>query len=127
MPSGKTILICEDNAVVLEESARVLSEAGFKVFQAKDAENTIQLSKNFSVDLILLDIVLGNGMTGLECYEEIQRLNKNILIVLTSFAAPPAWFCKHHPEHKFLEKSHALSKLPEKLLEILNQSYSTSS
>jgi len=118
-PKNKTILVVEDNEVVANEVARILAESGFIVLQAADGEKALEICRSESVDLVLLDIVLPN-MTGLQCYDEIKKVNASIKIVLTSFAAPPASFQSKNPDFEFIEKTHDLRNLPKQIREILS-------
>src|SRR5947207_1693560 len=120
-PKGKTILVVEDNKIVRQEVVKVFSEAGFTVFQAENGEKALEACKTeIAIDLVLLDIVLPL-MTGLQCYDEIKRINPLITIILTSFAAPPESFRSRNPDFLFIEKSQDLSTLPQQIMDVLNQ------
>lgn len=63
---SKNILIIEDSLTIAEYAALLLTQAGYKVFIAKDwAEaNTITFNSEVKPDLILIDINLGLSITG---------------------------------------------------------------
>ena len=66
----KTILLVEDEAVIAMAETRVLQKHGFQVLTASSGESAIEVVKNTgNIDLILMDINLGNGMDGTEAAE----------------------------------------------------------
>ena len=68
----KTILLVEDEAVIAMAETRVLQKHGFQVLTASSGESAIEVVKNTgNIDLILMDINLGNGMDGTEAAEII--------------------------------------------------------
>ncbi|TNC99783.1 MAG: response regulator NasT [Gallionellaceae bacterium] len=62
---GETILLVEDDRLVLHTLARGLREAGYQVLEADSGEVAIQLCSTNDPDLALLDMRLG-GMSGIE-------------------------------------------------------------
>ncbi len=55
---GKNILIIDDEEDILDFVGRVLKDANFSVFTAKDAKQGMTILQNEKIDLILLDIML---------------------------------------------------------------------
>lgn len=64
-PSGKKILIVEDEAFIADLYARQLTLAGFQVKIANDGNIGLQMLESEPFDLLLLDIMLP-GINGLE-------------------------------------------------------------
>lgn len=62
--SGPTILMIEDNSLIVELARDLLAEDGFEVQAASSAEEGIQLARQMAPDLVLMDINLP-GMDGL--------------------------------------------------------------
>ena len=88
MSLDDTILIVDDNAVNLKLARVILSLEGYAVHTAADAEEALELLKDFRPKLILMDIQLP-GMDGLQ----LTRLLKAdpatrdiIVIALTAYA-----------------------------------------
>jgi two-component sensor histidine kinase/DNA-binding NarL/FixJ family response regulator len=83
----KTILLVEDEAIIAMKEADILKKAEYEVLIASDARQAIAQMKGESiVDLILMDINLGDGMNGIEAAEIILH-NCNIpIIFLTSYS-----------------------------------------
>ncbi len=69
----KTILIVEDDAIAALATEHMLTKAGFTVLTAdsgNDAVSFIRSEKNL-VDIVLMDLELGKGMTGAEAARAI--------------------------------------------------------
>lgn len=62
---GETILLVEDDRLVLHTLARGLREAGYQVLEADSGEVAMQLCSTHSPDMALLDMRLG-GMSGID-------------------------------------------------------------
>jgi DNA-binding NtrC family response regulator len=60
-----TILVVDDERLVLTLLARVLSEAGYEVLQADSAEEALKLSATSNFDLLLTDLRMP-GLSGQE-------------------------------------------------------------
>lgn len=69
----KTILVIEDNTDVRENTAEILEMANYKVLQAENGKNGVELAQNTKPDLIICDIM----MPVLDGYGVIHLLNKN--------------------------------------------------
>ncbi|KPA09353.1 response regulator receiver [Candidatus Magnetomorum sp. HK-1] len=84
----QSILIIEDNPMNMEMATDLLEIAKYKVLQAENAEDGIQVAREQKPDLILMDIALP-GMDGLEATRLLKKNpeTKNIPIVaLTAHA-----------------------------------------
>lgn len=82
------ILVVDDNPINLKLACDVLETHGYKIEQARDAEEALNIVKKKEPDLILMDIELP-GMDGLALTRLLKEDNatKNIAIIaLTAFA-----------------------------------------
>jgi CRP/FNR family transcriptional regulator, polysaccharide utilization system transcription regulator len=70
----KTILIIEDNADVRENTAEILELANYKVLQAENGREGVEIAQKMKPDLIICDIM----MPVLDGYGVIHLLNKNV-------------------------------------------------
>ncbi|MFG1491358.1 response regulator, partial [Oceanospirillum sp. HFRX-1_2] len=83
----KRLFIVEDEAIIAMDLAEQLEEFGFDVVGiAHDGESAIQQLQNLNPDLILMDIVLGNGIDGIETAEEVLKTRSIPIIFLTAFS-----------------------------------------
>jgi len=72
-PSGKKILVIEDDRFLRELIARKLSDEGFVVVEAMDGEKGIKKVKEENPDLVLLDLIL----PGIDGFEVLSRMKKD--------------------------------------------------
>jgi signal transduction histidine kinase/DNA-binding response OmpR family regulator len=80
-----TILVVEDDAAVLALTSEMLSEMGYRVLTAGDANGAIDiLRKGQSVDLLFTDVVMPGGKTGVQLAVDAHRLRPDIKVLLTS-------------------------------------------
>jgi len=79
---GESILVVEDDAGVLEFEREALAHGGYRVIEAHDGPEALQqLEANPSIDLLLTDIVLPNGMNGRQVAEAIQERRPSIKVL----------------------------------------------
>jgi CheY-like chemotaxis protein len=70
--AARTILVVEDNPLNLELASELLRISGYRVVQARTAEEGIQLARAERPNLILLDVRLP-GMDGLAAVRVLKR------------------------------------------------------
>ncbi|WP_304234472.1 LytTR family DNA-binding domain-containing protein [Jiulongibacter sediminis] len=85
----KSILIVEDDFLNRRLTRKTLNEMGYEVFEAKNAQIAIDLLKNNSFDLAILDINLGeNEQNGISLGQHIQSTSQVPFIYLTAYDNP---------------------------------------
>jgi CheY-like chemotaxis protein len=72
-PSGKTILIIDDDADFAEALATALQAAGFRVLRARDGHQGLKLAKLEAPDLVLMDIIMSERTEGFFTIQEFRR------------------------------------------------------
>lgn len=78
------ILIVDDSTAMRMMITASLQDSEFEVVgAAKDGEQALQLFKDISPDLVLLDIIMP-GMSGVETLGHIMALDKNAVVVMAS-------------------------------------------
>ncbi|WP_445220598.1 ATP-binding protein [Bradyrhizobium sp. Pa8] len=86
LPAGsERVLVVDDNDDLLDVTSTMLSTVGYQVSCARngaDALRTLQGDQPF--ELLFSDIIMPNGMNGIELAREAKRLRKDIKILLTS-------------------------------------------
>jgi putative nucleotidyltransferase with HDIG domain len=111
--SGRKILIVDDDPMLLMAVSRLLEREGHQVFVADHGSRGIELCREHTFDLILLDYYMP-GMTGEDVVKEIRTFNKDVRIILqTGQANRPARQLLRELE---IQGYHDKSEGPEKLL-----------
>lgn len=86
--AGEAILIVDDNAINLKLVRVLLVREGYNVRTAGDAEEALEILKDFSPELILMDIQLP-GIDGLELTRRLKsepRTQPITIVALTAYA-----------------------------------------
>ena len=80
-----TVLVTEDDADVLTIAAETLRLLGYEVHTATNAAEAIAILKTGTpIDILFTDIVMPNGMNGIELAREARRLRPGIRVLLAS-------------------------------------------
>ena len=80
---NKRILIIDDEVTILESLSGILEDEGFTPITAVSAEKGLIIIDESHIDLILLDIWLGDNMDGLTALEQITA-GHNIPVIMIS-------------------------------------------
>jgi len=89
--SCETVLVVEDDANVRELTLRRLEGLGYVVLEAEDAETAVAiLDREPEVALLLSDIVLGRGLSGVELGRWVRANKPNVEVLLTTGYASDA-------------------------------------
>jgi len=86
VPKGKeTILLVDDEEIVLDASEQMLEKMGYKVLVARSGKEAIELYKENKdkIDMVLLDMIMP-GMGGGETYDRMKEVNPNVKVILSS-------------------------------------------
>ena len=120
-PGGsETILLVEDDPVVLEMVSEILRQSGYMVLTAASAPQALKTWEKFGrlIDLLLTDVLIPCRSTGLELARKFQQSKPKLRIVFTSGFGPE--ICAGDPAMAsgwFLPKPFA----PAALLRIVSQ------
>jgi two-component system cell cycle sensor histidine kinase/response regulator CckA len=81
----KTVLIVDDNTLVLTLVGRILEAAGFATLQASSGPEAIRLAADYSgnIDLLLSDVKMP-GMSGLELALALTGSRRELRVLLMS-------------------------------------------
>jgi CheY-like chemotaxis protein len=118
---ASTVMLADDDPVLLEEAAEALRGAGFKVVEAADGQEALQEALSRRVDLIVMDASMPevNGLEACHCLKAMPKTQK-IPVVLT--------VGKRDPEARMLgERTHGSVRilrkpfLPDELVSLARQ------
>jgi signal transduction histidine kinase len=122
-PGSERILVVEDNEDLLEVTTAMLTTFGYRVLCARNGAEAIQmLESGQEFELLFSDVVMPNGMNGVELAREARRLSKDIKILLTSGYAGDV-LERHGAVDEFLiiDKPFRLTDLAWRLRSILHE------
>jgi len=83
---SETILIVEDEPVLREMARDILSEYGYRIFEApsgREALSTWQRKMN-QIDLLLTDMVMPEGVSGADLAKQLQLNHPHLKVIFTS-------------------------------------------
>jgi PAS domain S-box-containing protein len=79
------VLVVEDDAAVRATTSGMLEDLGYSVVCAETASAALELIQaNASVDLVFSDVVMPDGMSGVELAQQIVSLRPHLPVLLTS-------------------------------------------
>jgi signal transduction histidine kinase/CheY-like chemotaxis protein len=81
---SETILVVEDNGGVRDYAKVVLSELGYRVLEAGDANEALRLLAANSIDLLFTDVVLPGPMTGRALADKASKMRPGLPILFTT-------------------------------------------
>ena len=86
IPRGtEAVLIVEDEAAIRRATATLLKSLGYKVMEAEDGICASQiLTSGVPIDLLLTDVILPNGISGVKVAEQARSLYPEIAILFSS-------------------------------------------
>ena len=118
---ASTVMLADDDPVLLEQAADALRSAGFKVVEAGDGQEALQEALSRRVYLIVMDASMPevNGLEACHCLKAMPKTQK-IPVVLT--------VAKRDPEARMLgERTHGSVRvlrkpfLPDELVSLARQ------
>jgi DNA-binding NtrC family response regulator len=82
---NRTILIVDDEEMVLDIEALMLERMGFKTLKANSSEKACQLyrDKKDHIELVILDMIMP-GDNGAVIYKKLKKINSGIRVLISS-------------------------------------------
>ncbi len=84
MGNGEKILVVDDEPTQRDIASALLERLGYKVHTVRGGLEAVEYIKNNPVDLILLDMIMDQGISGRETYEQIIKLYPGQRAVIAS-------------------------------------------
>jgi len=80
-----TVLLVDDEAIILDVSEKILKTLGYQVLLAQSRAEAIEIFKKYHdpIDLVLLDIIMPN-MGGGEVYDRLKEISPEVKVLLSS-------------------------------------------
>lgn len=118
-----TILLVEDEVPVRIFAARALSNKGYNILEAENAEEGLKIiaENEGKVDLVITDVIMP-GMTGPDMVKEIQKTNPDLKIIFMSGYTEDAFVGTglENEDLNFLQKPFNLKDLAAIAKKVLN-------
>jgi two-component system, cell cycle sensor histidine kinase and response regulator CckA len=119
---GGTILLVDDEDMILEVGARVLEKLHYAVLTAENGRDAVALFARYTdrIVLVILDINMP-GMPGGVVFEELRKLKPDVKVLLTSGYGLDGQIQKLLASGAcgFVQKPFSIAALTQKLTEIL--------
>ncbi len=126
--SAGTILVVEDEAMVMDVTSSMLDKLGYDVLEARNGAEALHVSETFGgdIDLVLLDIVLPD-MGGRDVCAGLLKSRPNIRVIICSGYSlnGPAQEILNQGAHGFIQKPYTMATLSDKLAGVIDQSRET--
>ncbi|MDL1970181.1 MAG: ATP-binding protein [Candidatus Desulfofervidaceae bacterium] len=122
IPTGKTVLVAEDDEYIREVLKDMLHELGYKTLFAKDGKEALSLAKKHQVHLLLTDVVMP-GMNGYELARHLYTLYPDIKVIYMS-GYPKTVYPEvdiKTPKAVFIQKPFTMNQLAIKFKEVLEE------
>ncbi|MCX5856403.1 MAG: PAS domain S-box protein [Deltaproteobacteria bacterium] len=81
----ETILLIDDEEVIIEVSREILEMMGYRVWTARTGHEAIALytSRKNEIDLVMLDMIMP-GMSGGDTFDRLKAINPQIRVILST-------------------------------------------
>ena len=84
---GQKILLVDDEQSHNELMDKLLENLGYQTHAVSSGEEALTYLKDYSVDLVILDMNMGSGLNGRETYENILKITPSQrAIVISGYA-----------------------------------------
>jgi CheY-like chemotaxis protein len=121
---AKTVLLVDDEEIIIGVGRQMLEKLGFSVLTAKNGKEALDVYKNHqnNIDIVVLDMIMP-GMGAAETYDELQSLNPTIKVLLSSGYGADQQTSEllGRGFSGFIQKPFNMQSLSEKIAEILNR------
>jgi PAS domain S-box-containing protein len=121
-PAARSILLIDDEPAVRLVTGRMLSELGHQVVTADSGRRGLELLKERSIDLVVLDLTMPE-QSGEQTLDQLGVVRSNVPVVITSgFQAEDASMLLQRPNVVgFLDKPHTMTGLEMLLASVARQ------
>jgi PAS domain S-box-containing protein len=120
----ETILLVDDEEMVLDVGVKMLETMGYVVLEAKSGQEAIDVYKQNQeqIDLVILDMIMP-GMGGGEAFDKMKEINPKVNVLLFSGYSIEgrAQDIMDRGCKGFIQKPFSLEDLSQKIREILGQ------
>jgi len=124
LKGSETVLIVDDEDIVLDVGVEILKTLGYQVLSANSGQEALEIYENRSQDIamVILDMIMPE-MSGGKVFDEIRTLNPDVKVLLASGYSMngQAAAILERGCNGFIQKPYTIKALSEKLREILEK------
>jgi len=121
---AETILMVDDEEVVLDVGKEMLRQLGYTVLEARGGREAVEIYEEDKgkIDLVLLDMVMP-GMGGKEAYDKMKEINPDVKVLLSSGYTKNGQAAEILEQgcNGFIQKPFDIQELSGKMREILDK------
>jgi two-component system, cell cycle sensor histidine kinase and response regulator CckA len=123
-PSGGTILLVDDDEILIKVIREILETAGYQVLTAFSGREAIEIYEAWrgDIDLVMLDMIMP-GMGGAETFRELKNMDPHVSVIIASGYSLPddvrellAQGCRG-----FLQKPFLIPELFQKVRQVIRR------
>jgi CheY-like chemotaxis protein len=120
--SGERLLVVDDDPVQRDVAVNILAELGYEVIACEKGEEAVEYLREKSVDLLILDMILEEGIDGKETYRRILEVQPGTRAIIVSGYAlnEDARETLEMGALSFLSKPYSVSELGQAVHEALS-------
>ena len=116
------ILFADDDAICLEVGIKMLQQLGYKVLDAKDGLEAIEVFKSnqSEVDLVILDMNMPHN--GGSTFDQLKKIDENVRVIIASGYAESQRIREMMEQgcYGFIQKPFNIKSLYKKILNVLS-------
>ena len=120
----ETVLVVDDEAMVLDAAVKVLKRLGYTVLEAKSGREAVKVyeENKDTIDMVLLDMIMPD-MGGGKAYDRMKEINPKVKVLLSSGYSieSEAKEILTRGCDGFIQKPFSLSELSQRVREILDK------
>lgn len=121
--STETVLIVDDQDMILAVARDMLKALGYQVFTAQGGKEALAIYKenNESIDVVILDMIMPS-MGGGETFDKLKAINADARVILSSGYSinGQATEIMHRGCNGFIQKPFNIKELSQKIREVLD-------
>jgi PAS domain S-box-containing protein len=82
---NETVLVVEDDPAVRRVAVTILEGLGYRLLQAADGKSALEIiGRSDAIDLLFTDLIMPNGMNGMDLLENARALRPSLKALFTS-------------------------------------------
>jgi CheY-like chemotaxis protein len=116
------ILFADDEPVCLDVGIEILQKLGYKVLDARDGQEAIEvfLNNQREVDLVILDMKM--PYNGGKAFSQLKKINANVKVLIASGYVKDQKIREMMEQgcRGFIQKPFSINALSQKIMNILN-------